>query len=121
METQGEQQDFQESSTKGINMGLLGLATKNDIKKIGERIMSAISEFQTRVNAKFDALASSVDGVAADVEFLKKKIEELQNNPGPISPADQAILDELEARIGTLTTKVSDLDAQTDSAPTPTP
>lgn len=99
----------------------LGLATKQDLSEMESRIMSAISEFGDRVTAKFDELGTAVDGVAADVTFLKAKIEELQNNPGPITPADQAILDALEARVGTLSDKVKDLDAATENPPTPPP
>jgi len=83
--------------------------------------MSAISDFSDRVSAKFDAIGTSVDGVVADVAFLKAKIEELQNSPGTITPADQALLDALEARVGTLSTKVADLDAATDSSTVPIP
>lgn len=97
------------------------LATKHDLKEMESKIMSAISDFRDRVNAKFDELGTAVDGVAGDVDFLKKKIEELQNTPGPITPADQAILDELEARVGGLNEKVKALDAATEQPPTPPP
>lgn len=94
-------------------------ATKHDLELMESRIMSVISDFGDRVTAKFDELGKAVDGVAADVAFLKAKIEELQNNPGPITPADQAILDALEARVGTLSDKVKALDAATEEPPVP--
>lgn len=81
-------------------------------------IMSAIKDFSDRVNAKFDVLEPAVDGLVDDIKFLKDTIAQLQNNPGPISPEDQALLDALEARVGTATTRVTALDAET-VRPTP--
>jgi len=78
--------------------------------------MSAISDYTARVNAKFDsiselatALGTALGGIADDVLFLKAKIEEIQNNPGPITPADQALLDASEERLGTLVTNLGAL------------
>lgn len=78
--------------------------------------MSAISDYTARVNAKFDsigelaaALGTALGGIADDVLFLKEKIEEIQNNPGPISPADQALLDASEERLSTLVTNLGAL------------
>jgi len=99
----------------------LKLATKQDLEATEGRIMSAISDYGDKVTAAFDKLGTAVDGVAADVAFLKAKIEELQNNPGPISPADQAILDAIQARADDLTSKVEALDAATEQPPPPPP
>ena len=78
--------------------------------------MSAISQHAERVNAQFDLIANAVTGltaaiagVADDILWLKEKIEELQNNPGPISVEDQALLDAMEARAGTLATNLGAL------------
>jgi len=95
------------------------LATKQDLKEMENRIMSAISDFGNAVNAKFDELGTAVDGVAADVDFLKAEIKKLQDNPGPISPEDQAILDGIQTRVGGLSDKVKALDAATENPPTP--
>lgn len=81
--------------------------------------MTAIQDFSAKVDAAFDKIGVSVDGIAADIQFLKDKIAELQSNPGPISPEDQALLDALEAKVNGMVAKVEALDAQTDSAPTP--
>lgn len=94
-------------------------------------IMSAISEYAGRVQAHLDNISSAVDGlgtavagVGKDVLWLKDKIAELQNSNGGISPEDQALLDAIEARVGTLAinvgavaTAAQQLDAATDSAP----
>lgn len=100
----------------------VGALTKQDLKETEHKIMSAISEYAGRVNTAFDKLATAVDGVAGDVAFLKEKILELQNNPGPISAEDQAILDQLEARTAGLADKTAALDAATaDRPPEPPP
>lgn len=79
--------------------------------------MSAISDFGDAVNSRFDELGAAVDGVAADVVFLKDEIKKLQENPGPITPADQAILDGVQARVGSLAEKVKALDEATENPP----
>lgn len=94
-------------------------ATKHDLEKLGDKIMSAISDFASVVNTKFDELGKAVEGVATDVQFLKDEIAKLQNNPGPISPEDQAILDGVQARVVSLTDKVKALDEATSQPPTP--
>lgn len=83
--------------------------------------MSKISEFGIVVNTRFDELATAVDGVVADVEFLKKEIERLQTNPGPISAEDQAILDSIQSRADQLSEKVKALDAATEQPLPPPP
>lgn len=59
-----------------------------------------IKGYSDKVNAAFDEIGATTDtlvtafqGVTADVQFLKDTIVALQNNPGPISPEDQALLD----------------------------
>lgn len=94
--------------------------------------MSAISDYESRVDTVFTAIGESVDsvqnsltGLTADVEGLKKIIIDLQNNPGPITPADQALLDAGEAKVTGLSDKLklvaaalAALDAATENAPT---
>ena len=80
----------------------------------------AIKAYADAVNAQFDVIEPAVDGVADDVAFLKEKIDELQNNPGPISTEDQALLDAIQSRIGTLATRVTALDAATSRPAPPT-
>lgn len=96
-----------------------GLATKHDLCKMEERIMATIQEFADRVNTAFDEIGTAVDGVVTDIQWLKDKITELQNTPGPISPEDQARLDALEARAAAAVTKVKALDASTETPPAP--
>lgn len=106
------------------------------LKRIAElkvTIMSKLSDYSERVNAAFeainvstDAISTSVSGVAGDVAELNRIISELQANPGELSPEDQALLDALEAKVGTLVAKtqgvadaIASLDAQTKPAPQP--
>jgi prophage DNA circulation protein len=94
---------------------------------------SKISDFSAAVQATFseigasvDAIATSVSGVAGDVTRLKELIEKLQNNPGPISTEDQALLDLAQADVAALAIRVSGvkdavaaLDAATEEPPVP--
>lgn len=81
----------------------------------------SIQAFGNRVNAHLDAIGTSVDGIVADVTALKALIEKLQNNPDVVTPADQDTINAIEARIGSLATKVKELDDATAPAENPTP
>ncbi len=81
----------------------------------------AIQQFAGRVNTHLDNIGASVDGVVADITELKRLIKELQDSSGGVTPADQATIDALEARIGGLAVKVKDLDEQTAPVNVPTP
>lgn len=95
------------------------LAKLEEIRKQGIQIMSSISEFAGKVNAAFEGISTAVDGVKADVEGLKAKIQELQDSAGQISPEDQALLDDIQAKAESAATKLAELDAATENAPTP--
>lgn len=100
---------------------LSALASKCDLENVKDIIMASIAEYSAAVNASFDQISTSVDGVAADVTALKKKIDELQNSPGGITPADQALLDDIQAKAGALAAKVKTLDDQTADGVIPEP
>lgn len=90
------------------------------LKKL-EDIMSAISDFATKMNEHNTKVDAAVDGLTADIKTLNDKITELQNSAGTISPEDQAILDELEARGAAVSAKLAALDALTPPAAPPIP
>jgi hypothetical protein len=90
---------------------------RHDTKHQYHEIMEAIQTFATRVNAAFDALSTSVEGIADDVLFLKEEIAKLQAAPGVLTPEDQASLDALEARVAGLGTKIAELDSATSRPP----
>lgn len=79
--------------------------------------MSAISEFSAKQNAHNDRVDAAINGVATDVKFLQDTIEKLQGTPGAITPEDQALLDQLEARADATAAKLEALDALTPPAP----
>lgn len=103
------------------------------IEKKVENIMSAISVYAEQVEAAFTDIGTSVDtlvtgvtGIAGDVAGLKDLILKLQSNPGPITPEDQAILDQLIVKITALADRIKPLaetvqalDAATDEVPAP--
>jgi hypothetical protein len=98
-------------------------------------VSKSVQDFVDKINEQFAAVSTSVDelvtsqaGVAGDVTKLKGIIDKLQNNPGPISAEDQALLDQAVATATTLATKTSDvskalkeLDATTDPDEVPPP
>lgn len=97
----------------------LGLATKRDLDRMEERLMTKIEEFaeaQNSYNARIDA---AVEGLSADIKALNDKITELQNNPGAISPSDQKLLDDIQLRSESIATKLEVLDALQETPPVP--
>lgn len=95
------------SSQHGTNAILDRLA------QVETHIMSAISDYAVSVNTAFDAIDTALEtatgkltGIADDVTFLKETIDQLQNNPGPISVEDQALLSAAQTRANGLVTKV---------------
>ena len=95
--------------------------------------MSAISDYEAKVDAAFttigqtvDSIVTSVSGVAGDVERLKALIKQLQDSAGTITPEDQALLDKTEATANALANRMAgvgqalaSLDAATEEAPSP--
>ncbi len=93
-------------------------ATKQDLETSTNKIMSAISDFAAKQTAFNDRLDAAISGLQGDIKTLNDLIEKLQTTPGPISPEDQATLDQLESRGDALATKLEALDSQT---PPPVP
>ena len=90
-----------------------GFVTKNDLKEMENKIMSAISDFlakQTAFNTRQEtavaALATSLEGVTGDVQTLNDKITELQNSSGAVTPEDQAVIDTLQTQGEALSVKL---------------
>jgi hypothetical protein len=100
---------------------VFGLSKKNDLKQLEKRIMEAIQQFSARVTAAFARIGTSVDGIHGDITQLKQLILDLQNSPGTLTPEDQAALDVIETLVSGLETRVSSLDAETGTSPTPNP
>lgn len=81
--------------------------------------MATIQEFADKVNAEFDKISAAVDGLVVDVKTLNDKIAELQNSAGTVTPADQALLDDIQSKAANIASKVGALDAQTEAPPAP--
>lgn len=78
---------------------------RQEIRLTRKIIMSAISEFAAKQKAFNDRQAASVDaavvsltGLTGDVAELNRKIEELQNSSGGVTPEDQALIDDLQTQ-----------------------
>lgn len=103
-----------------------------------KRIMSKLAEFLTAqetynaaISSGIEALLTSVQGIAGDIESLNTQINELKVNS--VSEEDEAKIDalqtagtELATKLETVVTALSVLDAQTPPAttevtPDPTP
>ncbi len=89
------------------------LATKQDLKEMEHKIMSAISDFATKQNAFNDRIDTAIADLQGDVQNLNDTITQLQNSPGTITPDDQALLDAIQTRTEGVTTKLEALDALT--------
>jgi hypothetical protein len=88
-----------------------------EIKEGIRCIMSAISDFSAKQKEFNDRIDAAVTGLESDVQLLNEKIDELQNTPGTITPEDQALLDELQARGATIAEKLEALDSLTPPKP----
>ena len=94
--------------------------TVKDLEHIHEsiRIMaSAIAEFAAKQNAFNDRIDTAITDLQGDVQTLNDTIKALQNSAGAVTPEDQALLDNLQARAQTVTDKLEALDALTPPKP----
>lgn len=116
----------------GLSLFITGL------ENMEKRIMSKLAEFLTAqetynaaISSGIEALLTSVQGIAGDIESLNTQINELKVNS--VSEEDEAKIDalqtagtELATKLETVVTALSVLDAQTPPAttevtPDPTP
>jgi peptidoglycan hydrolase CwlO-like protein len=78
--------------------------------------MTAISDFAVAQAAHNARLEASLTGIGDDIAALNAKIAELQATPGAITPEDQALLDDLQAKGEALATRFEEADALTPPA-----
>lgn len=78
-----------------------------------DNIMSAVSEFNTKLNAFLDQQADATQGITEDIQFLKDELDRINNSPGPISAEDQASLDASLERVRVAQEKLTALNALT--------
>ncbi len=91
------------------------------LKRKVDEVMGAIKDFADKMKLHNDAVDAAVTGLTADIQALNDKITQLQNSQGAVTPEDQALLDELEARGAALTGKIQALDALTPPTQPPVP
>jgi hypothetical protein len=84
---------------------------------MGEKIMSAISDFSVKLNAFNDQMDVAVSDLQGDIKSLNDTILKLQNSTGQVTPEDQASLDALQARGQDIADKLNALDALTPPVP----
>ena len=83
--------------------------------------MSAISDFADKMKVHNDKVDAAVTGLQGDVKNLTDQIAALQASAGQITPADQALLDGIEAKAADVATKLDALDALTPPVAPPAP
>lgn len=105
-------------------MALLGRRDIAELKNalayltsVGERTMTAISDFASAQTAFNDRMDLAVAGITDDLRELNAQIQKLQQSPGAITAEDQALLDDLQRRGETISAKMEALDALTPPEP----
>ena len=71
-------------------------ATREDLKRAVNIIMSAIQDWAVKEQADLDGISATLDGIVTGVKSLDDKITALQNSPGTLSADDQAALDAIQ-------------------------
>lgn len=101
-------------SESGVNQEHQSL--EHEFKHINERldrIMSAISDFNDKLQAFFTRQDTAIADLQGDIENLDNQITQLKNQLGTVTPADQALLDGIVSRVSTVSDKLDALDALT--------
>ena len=71
--------------------------TKQDLREMEKRIMSAITDWAATEQADLDGISATLDGIVTGVSALDALITSLQNSPGTLSASDQTALDAIQA------------------------
>lgn len=105
-----------------INLHIFPHTGKDNISlgaifRLGEHIMSKISDFAAAQNAFNDQMDAAVAGLSGDIATLNDTIAKIQASSGAVSVEDQASLDVLTARGKVIADKLTALDQLT--APVP--
>lgn len=92
------------------------------IQKYYDESTALLNKFGTDI----DSLVGSLGKINADEQFLKETIRKLQESAGGVTPEDQGLIDQLQARITQLGGNLeaaknvaAGLDAATEDPPTP--
>jgi len=85
------------------------------LKQLGDKIMSAISDFAVAQNAFNDRMDVAIADLQGDIKSLTDQIAALQ--AGQVTPEDQALLNGLSERAKSISDKLDALDALTPPVP----
>lgn len=69
--------------------------------------VDAVNESYDQIDEAVNSLEVALTGVTDDVTFLKETISRLENNPGPISAEDQALLTGAQTRVNALAARLA--------------
>lgn len=87
--------------------------------------LQALNAYFDRDDAAMTKIAQSIPAVVADVKFLKDTITKLQNSAGQVTPEDQGLIDQLQARANAAATRTeqlaTDIKALDDATPPEVP
>lgn len=83
--------------------------------------MSAISDFNDKLQAFFTRQDTAISDLQGDVKNLQDQIAALQNSSGQITPEDQALLDGITAKVSAVSDKLDQLDQLTPPVTPPAP
>ena len=100
--------------------------SSHQFKHINQRldqIMSAISDFNDKLQGFFNRQDTAIADLQSDVKNLDDQIAQLKAQLGTVTPADQALLDGIVARVSAVSDKLDALDSLTPpvAPPAPTP
>ena len=99
------------SQHDAISHWVQGLSKKLDqILAQGKHIMSAITEYVSRVETYVDQTSTKFDDIKAGIANLDALITAFQNSPGTLEPDDQKALDGLETAVKALLAKAGTVD-----------
>jgi len=85
----------------------------HQLLKLGDAIMSIVSDFAAKQKEFNDRMDGSVDGLTQDIKTLNDMIVKLQSTQGQITPEDQALLDQIQAHSESMANKLGELDSLT--------
>lgn len=73
--------------------------------------ITAVDTSYNTIDEAVTAFEKGLTGVTGDVSYLKETIQKLQDNPGPISAEDQALLTGAQERVNALAARLAPLSA----------
>lgn len=82
---------------------------KQEINDKLDKIMSAITDFQAKVQTTLDKVSADLDSLSGDITALAAQIVALNNSQGTLSASDQAALDSIQTAATALQNKADNI------------